>query len=76
MRHRVIKVLKKGQVKVGGSVQLDGDMVVDSPAVPGGSVAQQARIVESNNEYAIIEIICSCGQKTHVQCNYSGLTGS
>ena len=76
MRHRAIKVLKKGQVKAGGSVQLDGDMGVDSPAKPAGSVARQARIVESNNEYAIIEIICSCGQKTHVQCNYSNMTGS
>ena len=76
MRRKVIKVLKKGQVKVGDSVQLGSDTVVDSPVVPGGSVAQQARIVESNNEYAIIEIICSCGQKTHVQCNYSSLTGS
>lgn len=77
MRHRAIKVLKKEQVKVGDSVQLDGSMGgVDSPAKPAGSVARQARIVESNNEYAIIEIICSCGQKTHVQCNYSNLTGS
>ena len=77
MRHRTIKILKKDKVKVGGSVQLDGDNVsADSPAKPAGSTAQQARIVESNNEYAIIEIICSCGQKTHVQCNYSNLAGS
>ena len=76
MRRKVIKVLKKEYVKVGDSVQLGGETAVDSPAAPGGSVAQQARIVESNNEYAIIEIICGCGQKTHVQCNYSSLTGS
>jgi len=77
MRRKVIRVLKKEHVRVGESVKLGGETAVaDSPAVPGGSVAQQARIVESNNEYAIIEIICSCGQKTHVQCNYSSLTGS
>jgi hypothetical protein len=76
MRRKVIRVLKKGQVKVGGSVQLDSVGGVDSAAGPAGSTAQQARIVESNNEYAIIEITCSCGQKTHVQCNYSNLTGS
>ena len=77
MRQRTIKILKKDKVKVGGSVQLDGDNVsADSPAKPAGSAARQARIVESNNEYAIIEIICSCGQKAHVQCNYSNMTAS
>ena len=32
---------------------------------------QSARIVESNNEYAVIEVICSCGNKNQVQCNYA-----
>ena len=77
MRRRVIKVLKKGKVKVGGSVQLEGGAGGGNPRpAPSGTVAQQARVVESNNEYAIIEITCSCGQKTHVQCNYSHLTES
>jgi hypothetical protein len=77
MRRKVIRLLKKGQVKFGGSVQLKGGAgVVEPSSGPGGPTAQQARIVESNNEYAIIEITCSCGQKTHVQCNYSNLTGS
>ena len=74
MRCKVIRVLKKEQVKAGGSVQL-GDCA-DTPVESVGTTARQARIVESNNEYAIIEIICGCGQKTHVQCNYSQLTGS
>jgi len=78
MRRKVIRVLKKGQVKFGGSVKLEGGAAggVEPSSGPGGPTAQQARIVESNNEYAIIEITCSCGQKTHVQCNYSNLTGS
>jgi hypothetical protein len=77
MRRKVIRVLKKDKVKVGGSVQLESVAGgVESSSGPAGSAAQQARIVESNNEYAIIEITCSCGQKTHVQCNYSNLTGS
>lgn len=77
MRHKVIRVLKKGQVRFGGSVQLEGGAgVVEPSSGPGGPTAQEARIVESNNEYAIIEITCSCGQKTHVQCNYSNLNGS
>jgi len=77
MRRRAIKVLKKDKVKVGGSIQLEGGTGGgNSGSTPSGTAAQQARIVESNNEYAIIEITCSCGQKTHVQCNYSQLTES
>ena len=78
MRRKVIKVLKKDKVKVGGSVQLKGGAGggSNSGPAPSGTTAQQARIVESNNEYAIIEITCSCGQKTHVQCNYSHLAES
>lgn len=79
MRHKVIKVLKKKDVRVGGSVQL-GEESASGSGVPagrvGGTTAQQARIVESNNEYAIIEIVCSCGHKTHVQCNYSQVKDS
>jgi hypothetical protein len=33
----------------------------------------QARIVESNSDYAILEIVCSCGCKTHIQCNYANV---
>ncbi len=32
---------------------------------------QEAKIIESNDEYAIIEVVCSCGQKCHIQCNYA-----
>lgn len=42
-----------------------------SPAVAdGGSAAREARIVESNDEYAVIEIVCGCGGKSFVQCNF------
>jgi hypothetical protein len=36
-----------------------------------GSQPQQVRIVESNSEYAIIEVTCSCGSKSYIQCNYA-----
>jgi hypothetical protein len=39
-------------------------------APAGGSIAQEARIVESNDEYAVIEIVCGCGGKSFVQCNF------
>jgi tRNA-dihydrouridine synthase len=39
-------------------------------AAAGDSTAQEARIVESNDEYAVIEIVCGCGGKSFVQCNF------
>ena len=32
--------------------------------------AQQVSIIENNNEYAVLEIVCSCGAKTPVRCEY------
>ena len=76
------KVLKSTQVLVSGSVRLDigGGM---APVRTATSVqtdthtsegVQEARIIESNSEYAIIELVCGCGGKSHIQCNYGGMT--
>jgi hypothetical protein len=32
----------------------------------------KARILDNNNEYAVIELVCSCGRKTVVRCEYGG----
>lgn len=76
---KLIKVLKSDQVTVSGSVRLIPEVAApvrtafsaraDSPQT--GSSPQSARIVESNSDYAVIEMVCSCGAKNHVQCNYA-----
>lgn len=73
-----VQVLKRDKIEVSGSIRLTPAAGVHpvrtpnssrmSPLTPG--MAQQARIIESNNEYAIIEITCSCGCKSHIQCNF------
>ena len=67
------RILKSDQVKFEGRVQLDVPHV--QPNSPKGatatSVAPQARIVESHPQFAVIEIICSCGGKTHLRCEYA-----
>ena len=80
-----IRVLKSDQVLVRGSVCLDTASGIapvrsETPcptdahaSTSPGHHAQEAKIVESNSEYAIIEIICGCGSKTHVQCNYGDI---
>ena len=78
MACRIVKVLKRAKVTEGGVAELTVPGECSSSAVPpsAGGACQQARIVESNDEYAIIEIVCSCGRKTSVQCNYSELSKS
>ncbi len=76
---KLIKVIKSDQITVSGSVRLTPEAAApvrtafsaraDTP--PAGSPPQSARVVESNTEYAVIEIVCSCGEKNHVQCNYA-----
>jgi len=83
MIHKPVTVLKHHDVQLNGSIRLSigGKQQDDEGPAAGGAgsasgQAQQARIVESNNEYAIIEIICSCGSKNHIQCNYAELAQS
>ena len=78
---KVTKVLKNNQVVVDGSVKLGLGVCCVAASGDGlankvQSVAQEARIIESNSEYAVIEIICSCGGKNHIQCNYAELAAS
>jgi hypothetical protein len=70
-----MKLIKNNQVRVGGTASI-GAGEKSAPvrsSTPSGAVPpepMQARIVESNTDYAIIEVTCSCGLKTHIQCNY------
>ena len=74
-----VKILKAEQVVIDGSVRLEigGGAPVrtasSAQADTSAGVPEQARILESNNEYAIIEVTCGCGAKSHIQCNYSGI---
>ena len=84
MTPKHIRVLKSDQVKVSGTVRLTPggaapvrtafSAQTDTPLTE--VQPQSARIVESNSEYAVIEIICSCGAKNHVQCNYGDVAKS
>jgi len=76
-----VKVIKKNGAAVGGSVRIGPGMgrapvrtnASLRPHTPTAGAAQQARIIESNAEYAIIEITCACGHKSHIQCNYANV---
>ena len=80
-----IKLLKSNQVKVSGSVRLTPEAAVapvrtafsasaDIPQTEAPPLS--ARIIESNSDCAVIEVICSCGNKNHVRCKYADLAKS
>jgi len=74
MIRRLVTLLKADAIKMAEESAVVGAGVV-RPAGPAGvvtagSAAQEARIVESNDEYAVIEIVCGCGSKSFVQCNF------
>ncbi len=81
MTTRSVRVIKNNGAAVGGSVRIGpgmGHAPVRTHAssrthTPAAGACQQARIIESNAEYAIIEITCACGQKSHIQCNYANV---
>jgi hypothetical protein len=68
----------------GDLVQLDGAFQLNSaPSLPQSvrnahtpkpSTPAQAVVVEQNNEFAIVEVTCSCGKKIPVKCMYTNQT--
>jgi len=72
MDRAAASILKAGSVQVEGQVQLEIGPA-QSLQKPGNKnlSAPQARIVESQPDFAVIEIICRCGTKTHLRCEYA-----
>ncbi|MCE5186610.1 MAG: hypothetical protein LLF76_10845 [Planctomycetaceae bacterium] len=70
-----VKLIKRSDVEVSGSTHLPESAGARKTVRPPATAcaAQQARIIESNSEYAILEVCCSCGAKSHIQCNYANV---
>jgi hypothetical protein len=67
------RILKSDDVEVvEGQCHLDLGHPVSSAQHSKNAVTgtAKARILDNNNEYAVIELICSCGRKTIVRCEY------
>lgn len=67
-------ILKSDEVKLEGQIKLD----VCNPETNrlagkiAGPAAQQARIIEHCPEFAVIEVVCCCGAKVYLRCEYAG----
>ena len=79
MLNKRIQVIRKKQIQKGPSYVLPSGRyspavgAAGSPAACGTGAPAQARIVESNSDYVILEMICGCGRKSFVQCNYGNV---
>jgi hypothetical protein len=73
MADKVSRVLKKDEVTVEGQRHLDiaGGRINMQQGRAGIVGEPQARVVESSAEFAVIEVTCGCGRKTHLRCRYA-----
>jgi hypothetical protein len=65
-------VLKANRVQLGAPVRLSIDGT-DTPTHAGSrrpGIQPRVRIVESNAQFAVLEVTCACGAVTHVRCEY------
>jgi hypothetical protein len=67
------RILKSGEVDVVGrfSLELGNAPPPGQNKIPHAGIAK-VRILENQNEYAVMEVTCSCGRKTVIRCDYGG----
>jgi hypothetical protein len=75
MRKTACRILKESEVKLEGKFTLD---IVQSETSPSGEpaaalVEPQVRIVETQSEFSVIEITCSCGTSMFLRCEYASV---
>jgi hypothetical protein len=75
MRNSATRILKGSDVKLGGQFTLDIMQTETSPSgEPAADLGEpQVRIAESQSEFSIIEITCSCGTSMFLRCEYAGV---
>lgn len=66
MAKQIRRILKSNDVRLQGSFRLE----MPKEKSPSSTTAQ-VRILENNPQFAVIEITCSCGEKTNIRCEYA-----
>ncbi len=71
------RVLKSDEVELDGRCHLDiGPAVSQHNRNTAAAAAAKVKLLDNNNEFALIELQCSCGKKTVVKCEYSNASSS
>ncbi len=65
-------ILRSDEVKLEGTVRVGAAQVTANERGnrSSGSAAQQVRIVENHPEFAVIEVVCACGARAYLKCEY------
>lgn len=69
------QILRKNQVTFTGTCRVDANPARLAASVTGNHSAAcqpQVRIVDKNEQGAVLEFTCSCGSKAYIQCDYAG----
>jgi len=64
------RILKSSDVEVEGQFHLDLGHLGQPASGNRNAATPKVRILENQNEFAVVEVICSCGRKTVVRCEY------
>jgi hypothetical protein len=68
-------VIKANDVKMSGTVTLSNggqSRAVSMPVQQNTQQSTHVTIVESNEQFAVIQVNCGCGEKIHIKCDYAG----
>ena len=68
------RILKNHNVKMEGLFRLKaGPTPQSSGRKKSGEASSppQVRVVEKHPEFAVVEVTCSCGEKTDIRCEYA-----
>jgi len=68
MDQRPCGVLKGPHVRLAGAATIGPSA---GAAVAGGGARVSARIVDQQPGLAVVEIVCDCGARIHLQCTYA-----
>ncbi len=74
MEQTVKRILKSGDIELGGKFHLDAASVQHNhgkPRTVNGAAAAGVKIIENNPDFAVIEFACACGLKTLIKCQYA-----
>ena len=71
------RILKSDEVDVEGRLTLElGNVQPQGQNKNHPAGVAKVRILENQNEYAVMEVTCCCGRKTVIRCDYGGGTAA
>jgi len=78
MKNITGNIIKKDDIKLEGTFRLDSAQSMATTTAKNHSFTgpTQVQIVENNAKFVVMEILCSCGTKTHVKCQYANIEDS